>query len=273
MPFVDLGDVTIAYDVVGDDEADPIVLICGCSQPALAWNVGVAPALVNAGYRVITFDNRGVAPSSSPPAPYTVEQMVDDTLGLLDHLGIVSTRVMGHSMGGWVAETLAIHHPDRVRAAALLGSCNVATEWEKAVTTVERDLARLGIELPPLFFATETLRYLPNHELQNDEVVGAWLAMIGDQPQWPNPGRLGQYEACLRWSLDAERTRGWSTIRVPCLVLAFEHDIDSPPLHAMQAAATIPGARFVEIPGASHLAPFTHVDAVTATLVGFFAGV
>ena len=273
MPAVDLGDVTIAYDVLGDDGADPLVLICGCSQPALAWQVGVTPALANAGYRIITFDNRGVAPSSSPPAPYTVEQMAGDTLGLLDHLGIASARVMGHSMGGWVAETLAINHPDRVRAAALLGSCNVATEWEKAITTVERDLARLDDDLPPLFYATETLRYLPNHELQNDEIVGGWLAMISDREPWPNPGRLGQYEACLRWSLDLERIKGWSTIRVPCLVLAFEHDIDSPPRHAEQAAGTIPGARFVEIPGASHLAPFTHVDAVMATLTDFFASV
>ena len=110
-------------------------------------------------------------------------------------------------MGGWVAETLAAQHPDRVRAAAMMGSCNVATEWEKAITTVERDLARLDVNLPPLFYACEVLRYLPNHELQNDEIVGPWLAMIGDLPPPSNPGRLGQYEACLAWSLDPDHTR------------------------------------------------------------------
>src|ERR1700675_4964979 len=115
MPSVDLGDVTIAYDVLGDDGADPLVLICVCSQPALAWSVGIAPALVHAGYRVVTFDNRGVAPSSSPPAPYTVEEMVDDTVGLLDQLGLGAVHVVGYSMGGWVAETLTFAHPDRVR--------------------------------------------------------------------------------------------------------------------------------------------------------------
>ena len=66
MPEVELDDVTIAYDVFGDGE--PIVLVCGCGQPALAWHIGVAPELVRAGYRVVTFDNRGIAPSSSPPA-------------------------------------------------------------------------------------------------------------------------------------------------------------------------------------------------------------
>jgi thioesterase CepJ len=170
-----------------------------------------------------------------------------------------------------VAETLAIEHADRVRAAAFLGSCNVATTWEKAITTLERDLARLGYDLPPLFFAIETLRYLPNSELQQDAVVEAWLSLIGEARAWPNPGRLGQYEACLAWSLDETRTAAWPSIRVPCLVLAFEHDIDSPPDRAREAAAVIPGARFAEIRGASHLAPFTHPGEVSAALIDFFA--
>ena len=273
MPSVDLDGVTIAYDVIGDDGADPVVLICGCGQPAVAWQLAIGPGLVAAGYRVVMFDNRGVAPSSSPPAPYSVADMVGDTIGLLNHLEIERTRLAGHSMGGWVAETMAIVHPDRVRAAAFLGSCNLGTAWEKAITTVERDLSRLDYAMPPLFYATETLRYLPNADLQQDEVVESWLALIGDQSPWPNPGRLGQYEACLRWSEDAARTEAWPTIRVPCLVLAFEHDVDSPPARAREAAAAIPGARVVEIAGASHLAPFTHAEAVTSALVEFFAAV
>jgi thioesterase CepJ len=174
-------------------------------------------------------------------------------------------------MGGWVAETIAIQHPERVRAAAFLGSCNVATAWEKAITTVERDVARLDYDLPPLFFATETLRYLTNGELQRDEIVDGWLNLIGDMPAWPNPGRLGQFEACLAWSLDTRRTQAWSSIRVPCLVMAFEHDIDSPPQRAREAAAVIPGACYVEIPDASHLAPFTHSAAVVDALLDFLA--
>jgi pimeloyl-ACP methyl ester carboxylesterase len=271
MPTVTARDVTIAYDVAGDPDAEPVVLICGCGQPAVAWHLGIVPAFVAAGYRVVTFDNRGVAPSSSPPAPYRVDDLVGDTLALADHLGIASARFVGHSMGGWVAETLAIRHPDRVRAAALLGSCNVATAWEKAITTVERDLARLDYDLPPLFYATETLRYLPNYQLQDDETVDGWLALIGDQPPWPNPGRLGQYEACLRWSLDLARTEQWPSITVPCLILAFEHDIDSPPAHARAAADQIPNARFAVIDDTSHLAPFTHPEPVAAAIIDFFA--
>ncbi len=202
MPELSLDGVTIAYDVFGSGE--PVVLVCGCGQPSVAWQLTLVPALVDAGYQVLTFDNRGVEPSSSPPPPYSVADLVSDTLGLLDHLDMPVVRIAGHSMGGWVAETMAIRHPHRVLGAAFMGSCNMATAWEKAITTVERDLARLDAPLPPLFYATETLRYLPNHELQDDTVVDSWLEMIGDLPPWPNPGPLGQYEACQARSLDLE---------------------------------------------------------------------
>lgn len=272
MPEVDLPGVTIAYDVFGPPAGEPVVLICGLSQPAGAWQLGLVPALTAAGYRVVTFDNRGVAPSSAPPAPYTVDEMVDDTVGLLDHLGLDRVRLAGYSMGGWVAETLAFRHPERVTAAVFIGSCNVGTSWEKAVTTVERDLARLDPELPPLFQAVETLRYLPNHDLQDDETVDLWLSLIGSLDPWPNPGRLGQFEAALAWSTDVERTQRWPALSVPCLVLSFEHDVDSPPARARQAAEQIPGARFVEVAGASHLGVFTHAEAVADAVVAFYSG-
>ncbi len=268
MPEVSLDGVTISYELFG--AGDPVVLICGSGQPAVSWQLGMVPALTSAGYQVVAFDNRGVAPSSSPPAPYSIGAMVGDTIGLLDHLEMRSARLAGYSMGGWIAETLASEHPRRVKAAALIGSCNVGTSWEKAITSVELQLARRDLDLPRLFFAVETLRYLPNHELQDDAVVDEWLSLLGDLPPWPNPGREGQYAAALDWSNDIERTRSWSRIDVPCLVLAFEHDVDSPPAKARQAAAVIPAARFVEIPGASHLGPLTHPEAVSRALIQFF---
>ncbi len=263
--------VTIAYDVFGPSDGQTVVLVCGLSQPAVAWQFATVPALTEAGYRVVTFDNRGVAPSSAPPAPYSIAEMVDDTVGLLDHLGLGAVHIVGYSMGGWIAETLTFTHPGRVRSAVFIGSCNVGTSWEKAITTVERDLARLDPELPKWFNAVETMRYLPNQELQQDSTVDTWLALIGDLAPWPNPGRLGQYEAALAWSLDVDRTRRWPELSRPCLVLAFEHDVDSPPARAREAAAAIPEATFVELAGASHLGVFTHSHAVAAVLVHFLA--
>ena len=238
----------------------------------MAWHVSLVPPLVEAGFAVATFDNRGVEPSSSPPAPYRVETMADDTVALLDHLGWDEpVRVAGHSMGGWIAETLVLEHPGRVRAAALMGSANAPTAWEIALTTVERDLALGDYDLPPLFYALETLRYLPTSELQDSEVVTTWLSLLADVPVWPNPGRLGQYEAALAWSTDPVRTTRWPEVRVPSLVLAFEHDTDSPPRYARQAAAAIPGCVYREVARAGHLGILTHATEVAAHLVEFFA--
>jgi thioesterase CepJ len=253
-------------------EGEPLLLIAGCGQPAAAWKLSLVPALSAAGYSVATFDNRGVAPSSSPPAPYTVDQMVTDAVALLDQLGWTApVRIAGHSLGGWIAEMLVLDHPERIRSAALMGSANKPTAWEVAITTVERDLARLDYDLPTLFYATETLRYLPISDIQNDDVVSTWLSFTADLPVWPNPGRLGQYEAALAWSTDPVRTTRWREVTVPCLVLAFEHDVDSPPEKARIAAATIPGCEYREVMGSGHIGIVTHGQEVAAHLVDFFA--
>ncbi len=271
MATVDVGGVTLAYDVAG--EGRPLLLVAGCGQPAIAWHLGLVPGLVAAGFCVATFDNRGVVPSSSPPAPYRVEQMAEDALALLDHLGWdEGVLLAGHSMGGWIAEIALRDHPGRFAAAALMGSANAPTAWEVALTTVERDLARDHPDLPPLFYAVETLRYLPTKDLQDDAVVSEWLSMLAQAPVWANPGRLGQYEACLAWSTAPVRPVNWASIDVPCLVLAFEHDTDSPPSRARAAAQALRVGSYAEIPGAGHLGIVTHADEVSARLVEFFDG-
>jgi len=115
------------------------------------------------------------------------------------------------------------------------------------------------------------MRYLPTADIQDSEVVSTWLSLLGAVPAWPNPGRLGQYEAALAWSTDPDRTTRWPEVHVPCLVLAFEHDIDSPPRYAREAAAAIPGCEYREVAGAGHLGFVTHAPEVARHLVDFFA--
>ena len=79
MPELTLDGVTIAYDVFGS--GDPVVLVCGCSQPALAWQLNLVPELTAAGYQVVTFDNRGGARRRPPRRPYSVAAMAADALG------------------------------------------------------------------------------------------------------------------------------------------------------------------------------------------------
>jgi len=271
MPTVAVDGVELAYDVHG--EGDPVLLVCGLGQPAVSWHLGVLPGLVAAGYHVITFDNRGMEPSSSPPAPYTVEAMATDTIGLLEHLALAPAHVVGYSLGAWIAEVLAHDRPDLVRSAALVGGANRTSAWERVRYHHTRDMIVAGIELPAPAQAIELLSYLPNHELQDDTIVETFLSLLGADMPFPDPGRIGQWEAAVAWADDAERTKRWAEITRPTLVLAFEHDIDSPPRHAEEAAGEIPGARFVEIAGQSHMAPLLRADLVVPALVDFIGSV
>ncbi len=220
------------------------MLVCGLGQPAGSWELGMVPALTEAGFHVVTFDNRGHG--TVVIASFSVHDRSDGgrhdrpdrpcRLREGECRRVLDGRLGRGDFGFPVSGPCAL-------LRVFIGSCNAGTSWEKVITTVERDLARIDPELPQWFNAAETMRYLPNHELQQDGIVDDWIALIGDLPPWPNPGRLGQYEAALAWSLDYERTNRWPLIAMPCMVLSFEHDVDSPPAHAREAASKIPGCR------------------------------
>ena len=238
MPTVDLEQVSIAYDVTGDGDSIPIVLVSGCGGPAAGW-FALVPALAGAGYRVVSFDNRGMAPSSSPPAPYTIGDMVADTLGLCDHLDIDRAIFVGHSMGGWVAEVLAADHPERVIAAAFLGSCNVPTSWERLITTagatwpVSMSSCRLRSP-PPKCCVPAERRVAARRDRRRVDGAPRRDGAVGQ----PGPARA--VRSVSQWSLTGDQPKHWSAITVPCLVLAFEHDIDSPPAGARRRRSPMP---------------------------------
>src|SRR5919197_374410 len=122
MPEVDVRGIKLVYDVHG--EGTPIVMICGTGQPAAMWAMaGGFDAQLNAGYQVVTFDNRGIAPSDVPPPPYTVEEMADDAIGLLDHLDRGPYILQGASLGGLITQTIALQRPDLVRACIFVVGC------------------------------------------------------------------------------------------------------------------------------------------------------
>jgi pimeloyl-ACP methyl ester carboxylesterase len=268
MPDATVNGIRLAYEVHG--EGDPVVLVCGLGQPAMSWQQSILPELVAAGYQVITFDNRGMPPSATPPAPYTVAGMAADTAALIEHLGVGPCHVAGYSLGAWIAEQLAADHPRAVRSIACVGGLNQTTAWEKVECRYGRDLAALDAPLPADQGVMEVLVYLPREALQQDAVVDVFVEVFGSDPAWGNPGRLGQWEAAAAWTEDGDEAARWSRISVPCLALAFELDIDSPPDHNEAALAHIPDGRLVVVPGATHLGPFEQPHAVATALTTFF---
>ncbi len=138
-----VGDIEICYETFGDPADPAVLLIMGLGMQMVAWLDDFCAALAERGFHVIRFDNRDVGRSSTIPAkppsiwqilrrdrnvPYTLADMADDAAGLLDGLGIRAAHVFGVSMGGMIAQTLAIRHPDRVLSLVSMMS-NTGSRW------------------------------------------------------------------------------------------------------------------------------------------------
>ncbi len=119
MEHADVDGHRVAYRVFGD-QGSVVLLVMGFTMPGRAWQFQI-PALAER-HRVIVFDNRGVGESGKPDGPYSMALLARDALGLLDHLGIDTAHVVGVSMGGMVAQELALQAPQRVRSLALIAT-------------------------------------------------------------------------------------------------------------------------------------------------------
>ena len=125
--------IEIAYQEIGEESGEPLLLVMGLAMQMLAWDDGFCEMLAQRGFRVVRFDNRDIGRSTKlesaglpgradmllgrrSTAPYLLHDMAADTTGLMDHLGIRSAHLVGVSMGGMIAQTVAIHRPERVRS-------------------------------------------------------------------------------------------------------------------------------------------------------------
>lgn len=274
MDSVAVDGVRIGYDRVG--EGSPVLLLGGTGMPPIAWQAcGVVDALTKAGFEVITYAARGVAPSDAPPAPYTVEQLAGDAAGLLDELGLRDVAMVGYSLGSFTVEALAVARPDLVRAAVLLAGAGPTTPLLRAALAMERELIVAMGRIPDAAAAFQTLcTSLPPLSLRDDEeLVEQWRAMLAMQGQmWTSrEGENGQSAAADAWAHREDRLAELRQITVPVLVAAFEHDPIFPPRTARIAAKALPAGEFVEIPDGAHAGLLTHTAATTEVLIEFLS--
>jgi pimeloyl-ACP methyl ester carboxylesterase len=276
MPVAAVNGIEIAYEVQG--EGEPIILVCGTGQRADSWSfLGMVSDPVEQGYQVITFDNRGMAPSGCPAGPYTVEIMAEDTVGLIEHLGLSGVRIAGISLGGFITFQVARRRPDLVRAAVCIAGLVGGSRYVQMLTAARVDALREGRDMPA---ALDAMLSMPGTfapaTLQNDAVVEVMTSMMmgSVSGEWSGPGRRGQYEADTQWISHPPQWQeeALAETTVPVLVIAHEFDLFFPPSLLAWGAQRLPAGEFLEISGCGH-AGVEDIEAHRQAAMKFFASV
>jgi pimeloyl-ACP methyl ester carboxylesterase len=263
--------IDIAYERFGDPAAPPLLLVMGLATQMLGWPEEFCSALADRGTSVIRFDNRDVGLSThfhdAPPpdlmaalagdfssASYTLSDMAGDAVGLLDALEIDSAHLVGASMGGMIAQTIAIEHPDRVRSLTSI----MSTTGDQAVGQATQ-AAIAALLAPPaanrqqaMDRAVSIFRVIGSPGFELDEVDLRQRAGLSyDRSDDP----LGVGRQLLAIGASADRTPQLRSIGVPTLVI---HGADDPLIDVSGGRATadaIPDAQLMMLDGMGHDLP------------------
>lgn len=248
----------IFYDTAGDPSAPTVVLIAGGGAQLIAWHVDLVAALVERGLHVVRLDNRDVGLSARFGGPddidggYGLEEMGDDVIRVLDALGVDAAHLVGHSMGGMMAQMAAIRHPERVRSLGLLSTIpgrdpryilhDERPELMREPVRYSREEVRAGATA----FAASTA----GERYPLDVEWNAWAAVEAFDRGYAPEGFSRQWSALLR---APERLEALRAIDVPALVF---HGRDDDVLHwsaAVDMAEALPAAELQVHPGMGHL--------------------
>ncbi|QIK47349.1 alpha/beta hydrolase [Gordonia hongkongensis] len=257
--------IDISYSLAGSGPL--VVMVMGTGSPGRVWKAHQEPALVKAGFTVVTFDNRGVAPSSECAEGFTLDDMVADTAALIEHLGRGPAIVIGTSLGARITQELALARPDVVKAAVMVATYGRNTPLQEAISAGERALYDNKIKLPPEYEAAITAHLnLSPHTLDDDRTARDWLDIIGFSPQTITPGVRAQLELHNK---ESNRLAAYRGITRPALVVGFADDRTLPAKLAREVAEAIAGAEYVEIERAGHFGYLEQPAEVNRVLVEF----
>ena len=247
MPHAQVNGVRLFYQETGAPDAPPLVLIMGWGGDHTAWALQ-APAFA-AEHRVIALDNRGAGQSDVPEAPYTIPGMAVDVVGLMDALEIRRAHICGASMGGMIAQELALRHPDRVRTLGLhCTTAGVDAYGGFLIDTLLAVKARGDHEenvraAMPWILCRKTM-------VERPEFIRFWIERALAYPYPIGLEGLSRQADAIRGHDTAARL---GEIRVPTLITTGTEDILVPPVSSRDLHARIPGSELATIEDAGHL--------------------
>ena len=267
--------VDLCYEIFGDPAAEPLILIMGLGSQMIQWDDDFCRPLAARGFRVIRFDNRDIGQSSklsggkplSPiellklrlfkipvKAPYRLSDMAADTVGLMDVLGIKSAHIVGLSMGGMIAQEIAISFPQRVRSLTSI----MSTTGNPKIPGPTREAMAVLMAPPPKSKEEYLARYgntwkvLRAGSFPEDEALDPARAERTYARGLSPAGTGRQLRAILASGSRKERLR---SVKAPTLVIHGTVDPLVHPAGGKDTAASIPGAKLVMIEGMGHALP------------------
>ena len=255
MIFVESGDAVIHAELIGDPEEQPVLcFVNSLGTDFRIWDQVAAHFAED--YCLLLYDKRGHGLSDLGQGPVTIDRHVDDLLALVDHFGIDRFGLVGLSIGGLIAQRLAVRAPDRLAALVL---CDTAAKigdaegWNSRIAAIETD------GLDAIGDATMERWFTPEYRAEEDMPLRVWRNMLTRQ------SAKGYIASCMAIR-DADLTADAAHIDVPTLVVVGDGDLSTPPDLVRATAEMIPGARFAVIEGAGHLPCIERPDELAALM-------
>jgi pimeloyl-ACP methyl ester carboxylesterase len=265
MPRVSANGIELYYEIHG--EGQPLVLISGLGYTLWQWH-RMVPFLAEH-FQVITFDNRGVGRSDKPPGPYTAQMLAADTAALLNELGMDKAIVMGHSMGGFIAQAMALDFPQKIEKLILCSTNFGGPRHIPATPEAMKILTDVTVDALTRFKHGLAVSTAPGWAEKHPELVEDWK-------KWclANPIEPPAYQAQLAIGLSlfpeaAAFEQKLSQIKVPTLVLFGAHDKVVPPANAALLSERIANSLAVIFPDAGHFFPIEIPEAASRAVIDF----
>jgi aminoacrylate hydrolase len=259
VPEISIGDAELYYESHG--EGPPLILVSGLGGYASFWAPHVSELARN--FRTITFDHRGIGGSTKSRIRYSVEQMADDVVKLMDALGIGRASLIGHSTGGCIGAIIAIEHPDRLSRVAMISS------WAKAdayfARLFETRMSVLEEQGPEAYVRHGSLFQYPPWWIAEhmEELRLAERRAVDNFP--PTEIVLSRMAAIVAY----DRLADLGSIEVPVLVHVAKDDVTTPPYFSEELHARIPDSALHVIERGGHFCPHTAAQEFRETVVPF----